>query len=55
MSKIKRYFVEIMKRVVFVIIPLAIALDPLLKWTNNKLLTMTVMVAYVYVSLFLIH
>lgn len=55
MRKIKQYAVEILKRIVFVILPLAIALDSLLKWTNSKLFATTIMVAYVYVSLFVIR
>ncbi len=50
MQRIKQAAMEIVKRVVFVVIPLAIALDPLQKWTNNKLATMAIVVVYVQAS-----
>lgn len=51
MHTIKRYAVEIAKRIVFIIIPLALGLDPLLRLTGSKFITTTIMVVYTYVSL----
>lgn len=55
MSQFRRYSWEIVKRILFVLVPVAVFTDPVYRLTNNKNAAIIIMVLYAFVTLLAIR